>query len=109
MTKNENEILDNIIIEITQCESNAINNKLKISEKRIKEFYERIPNLVENTPYTEDISELVNSIVEKENKKLLMEIDEYLDEVVKNRKNPLIPIWIAMFVIFVFQLFLLLT
>ncbi|MDR1008093.1 MAG: hypothetical protein LBL65_05975 [Campylobacteraceae bacterium] len=107
MTKNENEFLDNVLLEVVQHKDKEVVDKLKISNEKIEKFYERIPGLLENVPYTENITELVNNIVQEENKKLLMELNEYLDEVVKNRKNPLIPIWIAMFVVFALQLFLL--
>jgi Fe2+ transport system protein B len=104
---NENEFLDKIIMETTQRRSNNINHKLKISEKEIAEFYEEIPHLVKNASYKEDIAMLINNIVEKENKKFFVELDKYLDEVIKNRKNPLLPVWIAMAVIFIIQLSLL--
>jgi Fe2+ transport system protein B len=107
MKMDENEFLNKIVMEVAERRSNNIDHKLKISKKEIKEFYEEIPLLVKNASYKEDIAVLVDNIIKEKNKEFFTELDKYLDEVIKNRKNPLLPIWIAMGIMFIVQLFLL--
>jgi hypothetical protein len=103
---NENEVLDKMAMELVRRKSNKVQQKLKTSKKESAKFQNDIPDLAKNINYKEDMTTLVDNILNETKKEFFIKLDKYLQEIVPHRKNPLHLVWVIMAVIFAVQLFL---